>query len=145
MASSRKRPPKPDPADGALLSALQRAVAQAAPSAADPMAAVPARALGRPRAGAPPPPAAPLVIAFSGGPDSTVLLDLCCRLRDQRAPGFAQLRAVHVHHRLQPQADGWVAHCAEQCRLRSVELTVCRVRVARARGLEAGARQARYG
>ncbi|HYA60217.1 MAG TPA: tRNA lysidine(34) synthetase TilS, partial [Burkholderiaceae bacterium] len=52
--------------------------------------------------------------------------------------------AVHVHHGLQTQADEWVAHCERQCRALSVELTVCRVRVVRERGLEAGAREARY-
>jgi tRNA(Ile)-lysidine synthase len=122
MASSRNRPPKPDPADGVLLSALRHAVAAALPD-----------------------PAAPLLIAYSGGPDSTVLLDLACRLRGQRAPGFALLRAVHVHHGLLDQADAWADHCIEQCRARDVDLDLCRVQVARGRGVEAGARQARYG
>jgi tRNA(Ile)-lysidine synthase len=88
--------------------------------------------------------AQPLLIGFSGGPDSTVLLDLACRLRDAAAPGFALVHAVHVHHGLQPQADEWVAHCEHECRRRQVELTVCRVRVQAQRGLEDGARQARY-
>ena len=105
MASSRKRPPKPDPADGALLSALQRAVGQAQPEPAG------------------------LLIAYSGGPDSTALLDLASRLRDAKAPGFARIHAVHVHHGLQAEADAWAQHCLAECARR---------------GVEDGARSARY-
>ncbi len=134
MASSRNRPPKPDPADSVLLSALQRAVepvlpAHAAAGARRARAAMPQR---------------PLLIAYSGGPDSTVLLDLACRLRDRGAGGFPPLIAVHVHHGLQDDADAWVAHCEEACRRRQVACVVRAVRVQRGRGLEDGARTARY-
>jgi len=128
MASSRNRPPKPDPADGVLLSALRGAVAAAAPAPAAPAPAAPA----------------PLLIALSGGPDSMVLLDLACRLRDERAPGFARLHAAHVHHGLLEQADAWAEHCGAQCRARDVALALCRVQVGRERGTEAAARLARY-
>jgi tRNA(Ile)-lysidine synthase len=125
MASSRKRPPKPDPADGVLLSALQRALAAAGG-----------------------PSDAPLVLAYSGGPDSTVLLDLAWRLREARAPGFGRLHAVHVHHGLLAQADAWVAHCERECERRALALSVQRVQVParppRGRGIEDGARRARY-
>lgn len=133
MASSRNRPPKPDPADSPLLSALQ----QAADAVLPPLP----RTGARRRA----PPAQPLVVAYSGGPDSTVLLDLACRLRDRGVAGFAQLHAVHVHHGLQAQADAWVRHCEDECRRRAVPCTVRAVRVAPGRGLEDGARTARYG
>jgi len=131
-----------------LLSALQRAVAEALPcvaQAAAPPVGNAAAELGRasPRRRGPAPGPA-LVIAYSGGPDSTALLDLACRLRDRGVAGFAALTAVHVHHGLQPEADSWIAHCTEQCQKRKVELVVCRVSVARARGIEAGAREARY-
>ena len=89
-------------------------------------------------------PAPALVIAYSGGPDSSALLDLACRLRNRGIAAFGTLRAVHVHHGLQPQAEEWIDHCQRQCRLRDVELTVCRVQVAGERGTEAGAREARY-
>ena len=42
--------------------------------------------------------------AFSGGLDSTVLLDLLAKLRDEQ--GFA-LCALHVHHGLSRNADRW--------------------------------------
>jgi len=120
MASSRKRPPKPDPADSELLSALERAVAQATPEPAG------------------------LLIAYSGGPDSTVLLDLACRLRDAGAKAFAQLRAAHVHHGLLNEADAWAEHCLAQCARHAVACEVIRVKVDARRGVEDGARSARY-
>lgn len=85
-----------------------------------------------------------LVIAYSGGPDSTALLDLACRLRDCGHSAFQSLLAVHVHHGLHQAADAWVAHCREQCAARGVECIVRRVAVVRERGIEAGARDARY-
>jgi tRNA(Ile)-lysidine synthase len=85
-----------------------------------------------------------LVVAFSGGPDSTVLLDLVSRVQRERGSTLGAALAVHVHHGLQESADAWVVHCEEQCRLRDVPLTVCRVRPERKRGIEAGARDARY-
>jgi tRNA(Ile)-lysidine synthase len=88
----------------------------------------------------------PLLVALSGGRDSTALLDLACRLRDQRAPGFGDVRAVHVHHGLQAAADTWAAHCAQLCEALQVPLIVERVAIERdhRRGVEAAAREARY-
>jgi tRNA(Ile)-lysidine synthase len=55
------------------------------------------------------------------------------------------LRAVHVHHGLQPDADDWVLHCQQQCDARGIELAVHRVQVENGTGLgtEGAARQAR--
>jgi len=136
MASSRKRPPKPDPADSALLSAVHRAVEQARGAAA---------ATPPPAQGAVPTATPGVLIAFSGGPDSTVLLDLAARLRDAGTPGFAAVHAAHVHHGLQAQADDWARHCTEQCARRGIDCAIRRVRVSAAgRGIEDSARSARY-
>lgn len=88
-------------------------------------------------------PTARLAVAFSGGMDSAVLLTILVRLRDQY--GF-QLRAVHVHHGLSPNADAWQQACEARCRELAVPLTVARVTVARdtGEGLEAAARHARW-
>lgn len=133
MASSRKRLPKPDPVEVRLLDALRDAVGECL--------AAPAGEAPRGRAGS----AAPLLIAFSGGRDSSALLDAACRLRRSRAAGFAQLAAVHVHHGLLPEADRWAASCAEACARLDVPLQLQRVVVESAgRGIEEAARTARY-
>ncbi|MGB5396951.1 MAG: tRNA lysidine(34) synthetase TilS [Gammaproteobacteria bacterium] len=79
------------------------------------------------------------LIAYSGGVDSHVLLHLCQRLG-------LKLRAVHVHHGLQAQADGWTKHCERICAQLEVDLSVLRVDASPARGEspEDAARKARY-
>ena len=47
---------------------------------------------------------------LSGGADSVVLLHLLAGLRDRL--GFS-LSAVHVHHGLSADADGWLAFCRD--------------------------------
>lgn len=86
--------------------------------------------------------ATPVCVAFSGGLDSTVLLH---RLASDPVLREDGLRAVHVHHGLHPDADGWVAHCAETCDRLGVALDVRRVSVDRdaGHGPEAAARAAR--
>lgn len=86
----------------------------------------------------PPPVAGRLVLGYSGGRDSTVLLHAL------RRAGYP-LRAVHVHHGLQSAADGFADHCGDVCQALGVALTVVRVTVRDAGdGPEAAARRARY-
>ncbi|CAI1821709.1 tRNA lysidine(34) synthetase TilS [Serratia ficaria] len=81
-----------------------------------------------------------LLVAFSGGLDSSVLLHLLA----QQRPAL-QLRALHVHHGLSAFADDWAEHCERQCAAWGVALKVQRVQVdAREGGIEAAARAARY-
>ncbi|MEW5879352.1 MAG: tRNA lysidine(34) synthetase TilS [Pseudomonadota bacterium] len=133
MASSRKRLPKADPLEHELLDALRAALA------ARPAEAALRRDQGAARRDG------PLLVAYSGGRDSTVLLDLARRLRDARTPGWRKLFAVHVHHGLLPQADDWAAHCERVCSEWRIPCDVRRANVARgSRGIEAAARDARY-
>ncbi|TKS53695.1 tRNA lysidine(34) synthetase TilS [Luteimonas yindakuii] len=91
----------------------------------------------------PPGVAGPVLVGFSGGLDSTVLLHRLAVDRDVRAQG---LRAVHVHHGLQPAADDWAAHAVQTCAALDVPLEIHHARVQRdaGHGMEAAARHARY-
>ena len=84
-----------------------------------------------------------LVVAFSGGLDSTVLLHLLAECR--KTLSF-QLSAQHVHHGLSPNADSWADFCTEFCAKLNVPLTISKVKVEQnsGLGLEAAAREARY-
>jgi tRNA(Ile)-lysidine synthase len=84
-----------------------------------------------------------LVVAFSGGLDSCVLLHLLANLR--KTLPF-QLSAHHVNHGLSPNADTWANFCAEFCKKLKVPLTISKVKVEQnsGLGLEAAAREARY-
>ena len=86
-----------------------------------------------------------MLVAYSGGRDSTALLSIVRELREARAPGFASPHAVHVHHGLQREADAWAQHCERVCGKMDVPLAVRRVRIERrGTGIEAAAREARY-
>ncbi len=90
-------------------------------------------------------PSGPLLVAYSGGLDSEVLLHGLMHLGRQ-ADGLP-VRAIHVHHGLLPEADAWVRHCRETCQALGVPLEVVAVDAAPAPGEspEDAARRARYG
>ena len=88
-----------------------------------------------------------LTVGLSGGLDSTVLLHLMARMQ-QKLPQLFQLRAIHVHHGLQPAADDFVQQCEQSCSSLHVPLTIARVSIpaheVSSLGVEAAARRHRY-
>ena len=84
-----------------------------------------------------------LVVGFSGGLDSCVLLHLLAECR-QTLP--FQLQAHHVHHGLSPNADAWADFCQGVCSKLNIPFTLSKVEINRnsGTGLEAAARVARY-
>ncbi len=88
----------------------------------------------------PPGPRSPLLVAFSGGLDSTALLHLAHRAW----PGAVE--AMHINHGLQAAASVFEAHCRGVCGQCGVPLLVQRVQVPLGPGdsLEEQARHARY-
>jgi tRNA(Ile)-lysidine synthase len=89
-------------------------------------------------------PEGPLLAAFSGGLDSSVLLHALAQSPTARTRG---LRAVHVDHGLHAGSGGWAQHCRAFAEALGVELIVCAADTTRSPGLglEASARRARYG
>ena len=83
-----------------------------------------------------------ILVAFSGGVDSTALLGA---LAERRHRG-TRLRAVHVNHGLHPNAPKWSEHCRSLARRLAIPIELVAAKVARASGdsLEAAAREARY-
>lgn len=82
---------------------------------------------------------ASVAVGFSGGLDSAVLLH---RLHGDTA----NLRAIHIHHGLHPDADAWAEHCTTVCAELAVPLRIVRVEVDRDSGLgpEGAARAVRH-
>jgi tRNA(Ile)-lysidine synthase len=86
----------------------------------------------------------PLVVAYSGGADSTALLLMTLDATPRQYKHL--VKAVHVHHGLQDAADDFAAHAQTFCAARDVPLTVLRVKAHAANGQspEDAARRARY-
>lgn len=83
-----------------------------------------------------------LVVGFSGGCDSTVLLATLAKFK---SPRLERIVAVHVHHNLSPNADAWAEHCRVFAEKLGVEFVLRRVVFAKnGDGVEAAARKARY-
>ncbi len=86
-------------------------------------------------------PQSSIAVAFSGGLDSTALLDAALR-----CAGPSRVIALHIHHGLSPNADAWAAHCHAFAQALGVRFASRQVDVVREGGesLEAAARDARY-
>jgi len=81
-----------------------------------------------------------VVVAFSGGMDSTVLLHAVIAVIDERA----RVLALHVNHGLNARADEWQRHCEVVSRRLGIGYEYRRVSVGSGGGTEAAARNARY-
>ncbi len=80
------------------------------------------------------------LVAYSGGLDSSVLLEAMVQLKSE-----ATVEAIHVNHGLSTQAKAWQDHCQRRCHELGVKFHAESVEVQnQGRGLEDAARQARY-
>lgn len=83
-------------------------------------------------------------VGFSGGLDSSVLLDLCHRAA-QQDPSLS-FQVIHVHHGLSPEADAWAKHCAVVCERYGFQFHLVTIQLSSEakESLEERARAARY-
>ncbi|EJL6397232.1 tRNA lysidine(34) synthetase TilS [Vibrio navarrensis] len=88
-------------------------------------------------------PASRLVVAFSGGVDSRILLECAARFAFEQQ---RQCVVVHVHHGLSDNADLWSQRCVEWCQEKQLSCVVEKVQLELMAGdsVEERARQARY-
>ncbi len=85
-----------------------------------------------------------LVVAFSGGLDSTVLLHLIAKA-NQTLASSREITALHINHQLSGYADAWEEHCQNIAEDLGVEFISETVEVQTdGKGVEAAARDARY-
>ncbi|HEU4781385.1 MAG TPA: tRNA lysidine(34) synthetase TilS [Steroidobacteraceae bacterium] len=82
-----------------------------------------------------------VIVAFSGGLDSTVLAHLLVKQRRK----LGNLRLAHVDHGLQAASGEWSRHCARLARQWRIPIVLLEASIARGKeSPEAAAREARY-
>lgn len=82
----------------------------------------------------------PIIVAYSGGLDSTCLLHMLCQVVSPD-----RVIVLHVHHGLSSNADAWLHHCREVAQQWGCRFNTRSVLVKpRGAGVEAAAREARY-
>ena len=85
-----------------------------------------------------------IIVAFSGGVDSTALLNYCYELK-QAHELKGNLSAIHINHSISPHAQSWEEHCQTFCSSRKIPLICKTIKVdGKKSGLESAARQGRY-
>jgi tRNA(Ile)-lysidine synthase len=86
-----------------------------------------------------------IIVAYSGGVDSHVLLHALHNIRQEVQLNF-DLSVIHIHHGLSQFADQWQSHCEKVCATLDVEFQTANVNVQTVprQSLEAQAREARY-
>ncbi len=85
-----------------------------------------------------------VLVGYSGGLDSTVLLNA---VHELTAGSDCRVSARHVHHGLSSNADAWAEFCVQSCQALGVPIDVVQVSVTNLNGvgLEAAARRLRQG
>lgn len=90
-------------------------------------------------------PETPIVVAYSGGIDSQVLLHAVSKL-EQNKTVTNRILAIHVNHGLSPLAEQWQNFCKQQCQQLSIEFQTIEVEILNKprTSIEAQARDKRY-
>lgn len=90
--------------------------------------------------------AKPVLVGFSGGLDSTVLVFLLHRFKQAHPELRLSFSCVHVNHGLSPNANAWQTHCQTFCDALCIPLNIrtLELGVDASGNLEQRARDARY-
>ena len=84
-----------------------------------------------------------IIIGFSGGADSTLLLHKTFNLLNE-SNYDNKLLALHINHQAQPKSDAWEEHCQKFCQDREIHLQIEKIEIeVKGEGFEAAARSAR--
>jgi len=84
-----------------------------------------------------------VVVGYSGGLDSSVLLHACSQSK-WLEKNKLEIQAIHVNHGLNQQADQWQQHCQQICNQFGITLFSQKIKLEQQGSIEQAARKARY-
>ena len=81
-------------------------------------------------------------IGFSGGPDSSALLNLVSKVDSKF---LDNIKAIHINHNLSKNSAAWAEHCKDFCSKCNIDLIIESVQIkSSGGGIESASRRARY-
>lgn len=83
-----------------------------------------------------------ILIAYSGGLDSTVLLYQLIPFT-KKIP-FLKLRAIHINHQMHPKSSLWSQHCQKICKKHAIPLIIKNISIKEKNNVQEHARTLRY-
>ncbi|BBA84776.1 tRNA lysidine(34) synthetase TilS [endosymbiont of Pachyrhynchus infernalis] len=87
------------------------------------------------------------VISFSGGIDSTVLLNIMKNIIN-KIDFKINIRAIHINHNLSIKSNDWEKHCIKECNKINIKLIVRKIKISsnyiKKYGIECSARKLRF-
>ncbi|WP_367670520.1 tRNA lysidine(34) synthetase TilS [Sodalis-like secondary symbiont of Drepanosiphum platanoidis] len=88
-----------------------------------------------------------LLVAFSGGIDSMVLIDILSLLRDKKIKNNLsfKFRAIHINHFLNKNSKKWAIYCKNECKKRNILYNIYEINLSKIKNnIEEKARNYRY-
>lgn len=82
------------------------------------------------------------LIAYSGGMDSTVLLDYLCKIKKNHPQ--ISIRAIHINHNIQIDSKKWQTHCVSVCKEYNIPLIIEKIDINITKNIEEQLRIERY-
>ncbi|BGI51324.1 MAG: tRNA lysidine(34) synthetase TilS [Buchnera aphidicola (Ceratovacuna japonica)] len=84
-----------------------------------------------------------ILIAYSGGLDSTVLLHQLIILKKKKLKKI-KIRAIHINHNISKNSKYWKKHCIKECKKNKIKLILKKIKKKYKNNLENNLRKERY-
>ncbi|WP_343154858.1 tRNA lysidine(34) synthetase TilS [Buchnera aphidicola (Pseudoregma panicola)] len=84
-----------------------------------------------------------ILVAYSGGMDSTVLLYQLIKLKKKKLKNI-KIRAIHINHNISKNSKNWEYHCYKECKKNKIPIIIRKIKKKYKKNLENKLRNKRY-
>ncbi|WP_343184115.1 tRNA lysidine(34) synthetase TilS [Buchnera aphidicola (Ceratovacuna keduensis)] len=84
-----------------------------------------------------------ILVAYSGGLDSTVLLYQLIELKKKKLKNI-KIRAIHINHKISKNSKCWEYHCYKECKKNKIPIIIKKIKKKYNKNLENSLRNERY-